>query len=170
MVSRLPLVRVSGRQMQMPSGDALALLAGGTGANDAAGARNNLALKSAALADILGVVTQDSSSALFQRSAASTGTVFRSKSGIQICFSNAMKANTITQTFGALYRSASINWVFPAQFGGEQPPMVFAQDTFEAIWCGCSLGSYTSSSINSIYPTSVNDSRNLFACAIGRWY
>ena len=49
MVSRLPLVRVSGRQRQMPSGDAVPVAAGGTGATSAAAARANLAALSAAL-------------------------------------------------------------------------------------------------------------------------
>lgn len=44
MAGRLPLVRVSGRQRQMPSGDAVPVAAGGTGSTTARQARTNLGL------------------------------------------------------------------------------------------------------------------------------
>lgn len=137
---------------------------------DAATMRSTLGLGSAAIASALGAVSQADNSPLMERGSASTGTFFRFRNGLQICLSNQLGSNPINNAFGVLYKSVSVNWVFPAQFGSEIAPMTFAQDTSETIWTPCSQGSYTSSNINSIYPAVINGARPLFACAIGRWY
>lgn len=136
----------------------------------ASAARSTLGLGPAALVAVMGAVSNTDASPLMERGVGTYGTFFRFRNGIQICLSSQLGANPITNAFGALYRSTSTAWVFPAQFAGDVAPMTYAQDQSETVWCGCTQGSYTSAGITSIYPASLSGSRPLFAFAIGKWY
>lgn len=133
-------------------------------------ARNTLGLGPAALVAVLGSVSNTDSSAIMERGTGTYGTFFRFRNGIQICLSNQLGSNPITNPFGQLYRSTSVAWVFPAQFGGDIAPLTYAQDQSETIWCGCTQGSFTSAGITTIYPAAIGGARALFAFAIGKWY
>lgn len=139
-----------------------------TTANQAS-ARNSLGLGPAALVAVLGAVTTADSSAIMEKGTGTYGTFYRFKNGLQVCLSSQLGSNPITNAFGPLYRSTSVPWVFPAQFGGDVAPLTYAQDQSETIWCGCSQGSFTSANITSIYPASIGGNRPLFAFAIGKW-
>lgn len=139
-----------------------------TAANQAS-ARSSLGLGPAALVAVLGSVTTADSSAIMEKGTGTYGTFYRFKNGLQICLSNQLGSNPITNPFGNLYRSTSVPWVFPAQFGGDIAPLTYAQDQSETIWCGCSQGSFTSANITSIYPASIGGNRPLFAFALGKW-
>lgn len=136
---------------------------------DASAARSTMGLGSAAIVAVLGAVSAADNSPIMERGSSSTGIFVRFKNGLQICLSSQLGSNPITNAFGSLYRSSSINWVFPAQFGGDIAPLTFAQDTSETIWCACSQGSFTSANISSIYPAAISGNRPIFAYSVGRW-
>lgn len=121
MAGRLPLVRVSGRQRQMPSGDAVPVAAGGTGATTAEGAlttlgvsdfaktllddanapaaRATLQLGTAALAAAVGTVSTADAGALMEVGQNANGIYIRFKGNVQICF-NSVSATTVNGSVG----------------------------------------------------------------------
>lgn len=89
---------------------------GGTGSNTAAGARTTLGLKSAALADILGTVSQSGgvpTGAIVQRGSNANGEFVRFADGTQICSREIVIASR-EYAAGAAYEWG--NWTFPAAF------------------------------------------------------
>ena len=105
---------------------ALSISQGGTGAKNAADARANLGLRSAALADVLGTVSQAGgvpTGAVIEKGANSNGEYVRFADGTQICrmvvsAADAENKNvTIAGTLGG-YRSSQNQVAFPASFAG----------------------------------------------------
>ncbi|WP_244996094.1 hypothetical protein [Enterobacter kobei] len=103
---------------------ALSISQGGTGAKNAADARANLGLRSAALADILGTVSQTGgvpTGAVIEKGSNSNGEYVRFADGTQICrmvvsAADAENKNvTIAGTLGG-YRSSQNPVPFPANF------------------------------------------------------
>ncbi|WP_414155716.1 phage tail protein [Pseudomonas sp. BNK-43-a] len=102
---------------------ALSIAQGGTGATTKAGARTALDLKAAALADILGTVSQASgypTGAVMEWGFNANGEYYKFASGLMICTAT----KTVTVALSTSYGSSSFgaaNWDFPATFVGTLP-------------------------------------------------
>lgn len=89
---------------------------GGTGATTAAGARTNLGLGSAAVAAILGTVSQSGgvpTGAILQRGSNANGEFIRHADGLLIC---THKAPLASQTIAAGGITTGYDWTFPSAF------------------------------------------------------
>lgn len=113
-----------GKLAQKGSNGALAIADGGTGATTAEGSRTNLGLRSAALADVLGTVSQTGgvpTGAVIEKGANSNGEYVRFADGTQICRMAVAAADAVNKnvtTAGSLggYRSSQNPVPFPANF------------------------------------------------------
>lgn len=147
---------------------------GGTGGTTAALARAGLELKSASIADLVGIITLAAgvpSGAVFQRGSNASGEFIRFADGTQICWHTAT-ANFAVSTGPAsgLYY-ASYGWTYPAQFVGTPVPRGISNSpgalTLElAPTTGTTAASIGIASIVSL--AARNFTMTLFA--IGRWY
>ncbi|MCR2775565.1 hypothetical protein [Enterobacter kobei] len=103
---------------------ALSISQGGTGAKNAADARANLGLRSAALADVLGTVSQAGgvpTGAVIEKGANSNGEYVRFADGTQICRMAVAAADAVNKNLTAAgtlggYRSSQNTVAFPASF------------------------------------------------------
>lgn len=96
---------------------------GGTGGGSAAAARASLGLKSAALADVLGLVAQIGgvpTGALLEYASNANGEVWKFASGQMICTANLLSTANAVTSLGSLFTTGQNNWVFPAAFSA--PP------------------------------------------------
>ncbi|HHD2938658.1 TPA: hypothetical protein ACNZ88_001338 [Enterobacter kobei] len=113
-----------GKLAQKGSNGALAIADGGTGATTVESARSNLGLKSAAVADILGTVSQSGgvpTGAVIEKGSNSNGEYVRFADGTQICRMAVAAADAVNKnvaTAGSLggYRSSQNPVPFPANF------------------------------------------------------
>lgn len=113
-----------GKLAQKGSNGALAIADGGTGATTVESARSNLGLKSAAVADILGTVSQSGgvpTGAVIENGSNSNGEYVRFADGTQICRMAVAAADAVNKnvsTAGSLggYRSSQNPVPFPANF------------------------------------------------------
>ncbi|BBV79664.1 tail fiber protein [Enterobacter cloacae] len=113
-----------GKLAQKGSNGALSIDQGGTGATTAESARSNLGLRSAALADVLGTVSQAGgvpTGAVIEKGANSNGEYVRFADGTQICRMAVAAADAVNKnvtTAGSLggYRSSQNPVPFPANF------------------------------------------------------
>ena len=113
-----------GKLAQKGSNGALSIDQGGTGATTAESARSNLGLRSAALADVLGTVSQAGgvpTGAVIEKGANSNGEYVRFADGTQICRIAVAAADAVNKnvtTAGSLggYRSSQNPVPFPANF------------------------------------------------------
>lgn len=174
MAPRLPLVRVSGRNRQMPSGDAVPVAAGGTGATTPTTARAALGLGSAALMATLGTaVSGGASGAIIEKGSNANGAYIRFADGTQICWIRFSFANqTVTQT-GSIFRGPStLVGNFPAAFS--DTPAVMPGGTSGAGGGWIAQDIYQSATSWGYWSTrhAVSDGNAgvISLIAIGRWY
>ena len=177
MATRLPLVRGSGRHRQLPSGDAVPVAAGGTGAVTAAAARANLGLKSAAVADILGVVSQSSGAAtgsIIERGSNANGRYVRFADGTQICWGvSTGRATASTQAGSAGYHTGLGNLTYPAAFVGDLPayiPYTVSPQSYYGAALYDSVGTLTATPNTYVWSPSNSFSAAVTYIAIGRWF
>lgn len=150
---------------------------GGTGSDTQAGARLGLGLKSAAVADVVGTVSQSgglSTGAIIEKGGGPNGIYTKYADGTMIC---SVTMNVTDQSISDAYTTlfqGTRSWVFPAQFS--QSPAVSC-GSFKwgssASWSGlagepsissCQLRGWDVAS----RPTGTNC--YISAIAIGRWY
>lgn len=94
---------------------------GGTGGTTAALARAGLELKSASIADLVGIITQAAgvpSGAVFQRASNASGEFIRFADGTQIGWHTATANFAVTTGPASGLYYASYAWTYPAQFVG----------------------------------------------------
>lgn len=155
---------------------ALSIAQGGTGGKTAADARSSLGLKLAALADILGTVSQSGgvpTGALFEYGANANGEYLKLPNGTMLCMAtadtglfSATSSNFVGSASGNTYFK-NIPVTFAAPFAGA--PMVWASVNSGAAWGARPLSSSTSSASIQVYTTTTASS-GICVLAIGRWY
>lgn len=95
---------------------------GGTGGTTPAAARSGLGLKAAALADIVGPVSQSAgvpTGAIIERGSNANGEYVRYADGTQICsIVLPTTSYNISTVVGALFSSDAQTWTFPVAFSG----------------------------------------------------
>lgn len=150
------------------------LAGGGTGASTAANARTNLGLGAAAIAAILGVVSQSGgvpTGAIFQTGINSNGEFIRFASGWQICTLyvglSSRAITTVTSNVGG--------WAYPAAFVPGTVPFVQVRHVGGfAPSVRADAEGPTNTSIPAIYMTAYSDPQTitptLVMLAIGRWF
>lgn len=153
---------------------ALPVTKGGTGATTVAAARTALGLKSAALADIVGTVSQVSSiptGAVIESGTNANGFYIKYADGTMIC--RQVGGQSVTNNAGAgVYYSAAVTFVFPVPFAGNTPSVSLGTLTANGyfVWAaveGPSTASAITARCVSCIPTTT-----AYLCynAIGRWY
>jgi len=168
-----PTSGTTGELREFAAGDFLPLSAGGTGvaAGTTADVRAALGLGSAAVAPILGTVSQSGgvpTGAIIQRGSNSNGGFVRFADGTQIC--TVSVAPTLTAATSAV-QSAYV-WTFPAAFVG-YPRGTWATRNFggEELITWLRVNSATNASF-SLKNTgaAINAAYDVEAYAIGRWF
>jgi len=121
----VPTSGTTGELREFASGDFVDLAAGGTGATTAAGARTSLGLGSAAVAAILGTVSQSGgvpTGAIIQRGSNANGEFVRYADGTQECWISINVPNSNVAAGG--YAQLTGGWTFPAAFVSASVPVV----------------------------------------------
>jgi hypothetical protein len=149
---------------------------GGTGATGALGARIALGLGTAAVAAILGTVSQSGgvpTGAIFQAGSNANGEFLQFASGWQICTKTLAIATGSTTAMGGVYASAATSaGAFPANFA--QTPIVLANgtDTRGGGWAAMDIypTATTWGSFSTRHGTSGGVSGTVYLVAVGRWF
>ncbi|MBF8720514.1 phage tail protein [Pseudomonas guariconensis] len=152
---------------------------GGTGGTTQATARNGLGLKSAAVADIVGTVSQSSgvpTGAIMETGKNANGTYVKYADGTMICWKNNLEGVNIDQPAGpaGLFITASpgVSWTFPVAFSGPDLPFVTCiASNFGGIWF--TIGGRSLSAVfemRGVRGASYTGNFGIQAMAIGRWY
>lgn len=162
------------------AGDSLPVALGGTGGTTAAAARSNLGLGSAAVAAIVGTVSQSGgvpTGAIIQRGSNASGEFVRFADGTQICWKTQTVNTAISNSDGGsvLYSPAVDLGTYPAAFSGTAPSTTLSVSGGGAgAFLTSSSISQTLTSWGSYYLTSgaSRTAANYYiSCvAIGRWF
>lgn len=101
---------------------------GGTGGGSAAAARTSLGLKSAAMADIVGTVSQDGgvpTGAIIESGSNANGFYTKFADGTMKCRQFVTATIPVTTAAGQFFYSPDITWTFPVAFANAITPMAF---------------------------------------------
>ncbi|MBK5002997.1 hypothetical protein IAE37_005273 [Pseudomonas sp. S31] len=152
---------------------ALSVAQGGTGGKTQAAARTGLGLGAAAVAAIVGAVTQSSgvpTGAIIEQGSNANGNYTKYADGTMICRGSVTQSAAVDLAYHGGYRSGQVTWPYPAIFAA--PPTV-------------SCGAEINSAINALSGNTLQAQTGLFfysgvalvaanrtvnAIAIGRWY
>lgn len=156
------------------AGDYLTVANGGTGGTTQATARTGLGLGSAAVAAIVGTVSQSGglpTGAIVQRGSTANGEFVRFADGTQIC-SN--KATLSSQAIAAGGLSTGYDWTFPASFAAVPNMAYSATGSFSYAFTLGAEGVSTTQT-PSIYArnsatATLTTALTLHMTAIGRWF
>lgn len=136
---------------------------GGTGATTAAGARTSLELKSAAVSDVLGTVSQSSgvpTGAIIETGSNASGWYVRFADGTQLCV-----GRVTTST------SSLTTWTYPASFSSVPVLTGMLNGALDYVFGGSVSETSTSAGIFSyVAPTGSRAGRAIGVIAIGRWF
>lgn len=153
---------------------ALSIGQGGTGAQTAALARTGLGLKAAAVADILGTVSQSGgvpTGSIVEVVTNASGTAFKFAGGMMVCVPAAPQSLTANVALGTLFRSDQAAFAFPATFAGS--PTVVPTGAATAVAPGWAmmdpLPSATGVSVRWV-STNNGSVGAVGYVAVGRWY
>lgn len=179
MTTPLKAVAAGGNSAELSewvAGDFLPVANGGTGGTTAATARSSLGLGAAAVAAILGTVSQSGgvpTGAIFQSGSNANGEFTRFASGWQICTKILAIATGSTTAIGGVYASAATSaGAFPANFA--QTPIVVPSGTdsrgggwavMDIYPTATSWGSYSTR-----HGASGGVSGTVYLVAVGRWF
>lgn len=148
---------------------------GGTGGGTAADARASLGLKSAAVADIVGAVSQVGgvpTGAIISRGSNANGEYVKYADGTQICWQSRTDTTAISSSGSSVFFSAPIEWSFPVEFVGTPACNVMARRGGSITWNSpVSIPTTTSFSYYHVGAASMaSGGFNVQLFAIGRWY
>lgn len=153
---------------------ALSVAQGGTGATTAATARTNLGLGTAAVAALVGTVSQAAgvpTGAVMQYGSNANGTFIRFADGTQICsFKMLAPLSVTTGPVNSLYFS-SLSWTFPAQFFA--PPVAKCSPYSDGVIALALAGPTTTTTYSPGVASLTSIPSRAFVIdliAIGRWY
>ena len=157
---------------------ALSVAQGGTGGATPALARAGLGLKSAAIADIVGTVSQASGTptgAIIERGGNANGEYLKCADGTMMTWlTPPSSAYAVNLPAGALYRSAAISQPFPAAFVGTPAVSVMmgrpADDANKAFACLFSVSQASASFSVVCTNGSASMGLQVVVIAIGRWF
>lgn len=157
---------------------ALSVAQGGTGGATPALARAGLGLKSAAIADIVGTVSQASGTptgAIIERGGNANGEYLKCADGTMMTWlTSPSSAYAVNLPAGALYRSATISQPFPAAFVGTPAVSVMmgrpVEDTNKAFACLFSVSQASASFSVVCTNGSASMGLQVVVTAIGRWF
>ncbi len=150
---------------------------GGTGGTTQATARNGLGLKAAAVADIVGTVSQSGGNptgAIIERGSNANGDYVKFADGTLICTSTNRAVNFVNTS------NLNFAWVYPIAFVASVPAInvniasstvttqrqitavcAYARSVASATCAALSIGQFVAADASAMY---------LDVCAIGRWY
>lgn len=156
---------------------AIAIAQGGTGATTAPGARSALGLKSAAVADILGLVSQSGGSptgAILERGSNANGEYVKFADGTMIC---AGLKDLGSQTFvaiGSIFYTGAFSAIsFPAAFVGIPKTSIGIISSSGLAWASQGSSFATTTATPAFYvmnPSGSTNSLTAVYTAIGRWF
>lgn len=169
-----------GKLAQKGSNGALAIADGGTGATTVESARSNLGLKSAAVADILGTVSQSGgvpTGAVIEKGSNSNGEYVRFADGTQICRMAVAAADAVNKnvtTAGSLggYRSSQNPVPFPANFAAPAYCSGHINNNGYNVRIELVSGSQASCSFafHAVNSGTYSGDDTIYITAIGRWF
>lgn len=142
-------------------------------AADAAAQRTALGLGSAAVAAILGTVSQSGgvpTGAITEAGSNANGSYVRWADGTQICWSPDLTFGAATIAQGAGYRSDTVAWTFPAAFASTGNRAAFGTSGNIARWVLVQNPTLTSVNLRLMGFTSFSGGENGRAVATGRWF
>jgi hypothetical protein len=150
---------------------------GGTGGNTAALGRTGLGLKGAAVADIVGTVSQSGGNptgAIIERGSNANGDYVKFADGTLICTSTNRTVNYVNTS------NLNFSWVYPIAFVASVPAVnvniasstvttqrqitavcAYSRSVAQAVCAALSMGQFVPADASAMY---------LDVCAIGRWY
>lgn len=153
---------------------ALGISQGGTGATSQSSARTALGLGSAAVAPILGAVSQSGGTptgAIIERGNNANGEYVKFADGTMFC-SRKFAINITTTATGAIFRdNAPVGgvWTYPAVFSGN--PALATVATSSIVWSSVAAADATSASIVVLSPVNLSSAGSfLHTLAFGRWF
>jgi hypothetical protein len=147
---------------------------GGTGGTTAALARSGLGLKAAAVADIVGTVSQSGgvpTGAITERGSNANGEYVKFADGTMICTSSTAQTDTVASSFGGGFIGAEQTWTFPAPFVATPAFAPFVRGSASLTWpiyngTNTTTGRYYNAAI-------VSQAAKVYSgthIAIGRWF
>ncbi|EKT4528861.1 hypothetical protein QEM33_001417 [Pseudomonas putida] len=149
---------------------------GGTGGNTAALGRVNLGLKAAAVADIVGQVSQSGGTptgAIYERGSNVNGEYIKYADGTMVCWLYAVVTDQAIDTaYGSLF-IGSRSWTFPAAFSAAPSVSLESRCDTGASWSGLSGGvSATTAKARLIdaFSRALGVATVLSFTATGRWF
>ncbi|MCL8343248.1 phage tail protein [Pseudomonas mosselii] len=152
---------------------ALSIAQGGTGAKTAAAARTALGLKTAAVADIVGTVSQAGgvpTGAIIERGSNANGEYTRYADGTQECWFMASDTTAINAALGSGFRSGGFIWTFPIAFSAL--PRCVATP-FLTSCTGAAINASSAASCAYVYTApavQASSSMSVYLFAKGRWF
>lgn len=153
---------------------ALSVAQGGTGGKTQAAARTGLGLGAAAVAAIVGTVTQSGgvpTGAIVERGSSSNGEYVKYADGTQICWMARTDTVAIDQSATGVFYSTSTGWTYPAAFASTPAVVVSGRRSSGITWVV--VGSPTASSVlyNHVAAQSQGSlGASVALIAIGRWF
>lgn len=153
--------------------NALSIAQGGTGAKTAAAARTALGLKTAAVADIVGTVSQAGgvpTGAIIERGSNANGEYTRYADGTQECWFMASDTTAINAALGSGFRSGGFIWTFPIAFSAL--PRCVATP-FLTSCTGAAINASSAASCAYVYTApavQASSSMSVYLFAKGRWF
>lgn len=152
---------------------ALSIAQGGTGAKTAAAARTAFGLKTAAVADIVGTVSQAGgvpTGAIIERGSNANGEYTRYADGTQECWFMASDTTAINAALGSGFRSGGFIWTFPIAFSAL--PRCIATP-FLTSCTGAAINASSAASCAYVYTApavQASSSMSVYLFAKGRWF
>lgn len=147
---------------------------GGTGGTTQALARSGLGLKTAAVANIVGAVSQSGgvpTGAIIERDSNANGEYVKFADGTMICTSSTAQTDTVASSFGGGFIGAEQTWTFPAPFVATPAFAPFVRGSASLTWpiyngTNTTTGRYYNAAIVSQAAKVYNGT----LIAIGRWF